>query len=102
MQLVWLRYQNEVNRKYILMLLLAEDGDKFIGVLSDVISHLEADRIIAARDDLHRMSCADRLKWLKENTNALKSGLRTVSKAHATVMRRLDVGKQRDLTVTAE
>jgi hypothetical protein len=67
MNLAWLQYQHGSKSEYHLLLLLAEEVDRYCGLLNKEITDLEAAEIRRNLPILNQMTPGDRMAWLRSN-----------------------------------
>jgi len=95
MELTWIRYQKDDDRKYLLLLVLDEDSTYYIGVLSDSFTSDEASLMLRSSSELQAMPVAERMGWVKKHmARAFNKGFRKIRKDNVTVIRKWQIKKK--------
>ena len=91
MNLAWLQYQHGSKSEYYLLLLLAEEVDRYCGLLNKEITDLEAAEIRQNLPALEKMVPGERIAWLKANISNYNRAYREFRKDRARLDRTYDI-----------
>jgi hypothetical protein len=91
MNLAWLQYQHGSKSEYYLLLLLAEEADRYCGLLNKEITDLEAADIRRNLMTLNRMTPGDRMAWLRSNIANFNKAYREFRKDRTRLDKSFDI-----------
>lgn len=91
MNLAWLQYQHGAKSEYHLLLLLAEEVDRYCGLLNKEITDLEAANIRRNLPILDQMTAGDRMAWLRSNVSSFNKAYREFRKDRTRLDKSFDI-----------
>ena len=91
MNLAWLQYQHGNKSEYYLLLLLAEEVDRYCGLLNKEITDLEAADIRRNLPALEKMLPGDRMAWLRTNVHSFNKAYREFRKDRTRLDKTYDI-----------
>lgn len=91
MNLAWLQYQHGNKSEYCLLLLLAEEADRYCGLLNKEITDLEAASIRRNLPILDQMTAGDRMTWLRTNVASFNKAYREYRKDRTRLDQSFDI-----------
>lgn len=91
MNLAWLQYQHGNKSEYYLLLLLAEEADRYCGLLNKEINDLEAAEIRKNLPALDRMVPGEQMAWLKSNVPSFNRAYREFRKDRTRLDKSFDI-----------
>lgn len=91
MNLAWLQYQHGNKSEYYLLLLLAEEADRYCGLLNKEITDLEAAEIRRNLPSLNGMTPGDQMAWLRSNVPSFNKAYREFRKDRTRLDRAFDI-----------
>lgn len=91
MNLAWLQYQHGNKSEYCLLLLLAEEADRYCGLLNKEITDLEAAEIRRNLPNLDKMIPGEQMAWLKSNVPSFNRAYREFRKDRTRLDKSFDI-----------
>lgn len=91
MNLAWLQYQHGNKSEYYLLLLLAEEADRYCGLLNKEITDLEAAEIRRNLPSLDKMVPGEQMAWLRSNVPSFNRAYREFRKDRTRLDKSFDI-----------
>jgi hypothetical protein len=96
--LAWIQYQHGSKSEYYLLLLLAEEADRYVGLLNKEITDMEAAEIRRSLPALNNMVPGEQMGWLRANVPSFNKAYREFRKDRSHLDKSFDIkpleGKQ--------
>jgi hypothetical protein len=90
MELAYVRYQHEDKHKYVLILLLGEHDEKYVGLDTKEVTEQEAKML--RRGNIDQLNLRGKLSWIKSSIpSAYSKALRSIRKDRSQIVRRYPV-----------
>ena|SRR5882672_6939779 len=91
MNLAWLQYQHGSKSEFYLLLMLAEEADRYVGLLNKELTDMEASEIRRNLPVLEKMLPSDKLGWLKANVPNFNKAYREFRKDRTRLEKSFDI-----------